>query len=87
VRQTNAIIRAVAARPDSIAFLLWGRAAQTKRSLIGERHVVIKSNHPSGLSARRGATPFIKSRSFSRANDDLEALGGAAIDWSLTATG
>jgi uracil-DNA glycosylase len=84
---TDAIIRAVAARPDPIAFLLWGRAAQTKRSLIGERHVVIKSNHPSGLSARRGATPFIKSRSFSRANDDLEALGGAAIDWSLTATG
>jgi uracil-DNA glycosylase len=83
---TDAIIRAVAARPDPIAFLLWGRAARGKRSLIGDRHVVVESSHPSGLSAHRGAMPFIGSRPFSRASRHLEALDGAAIDWRLTAS-
>jgi uracil-DNA glycosylase len=82
---TDAIIRAVASRPDPIAFLLWGRAAQKKRPGIAERHVVIESSHPSGLSANRGATPFIGSKPFSRASRHLEALDGAAIDWRLTA--
>jgi uracil-DNA glycosylase len=84
---TTAIIRAVAARPDRIAFLLWGRAAQMKRPLIGEGHVVIESSHPSGLSARRGATPFIGSRPFSRANGEVEAVGRPAIDWHLAPAG
>lgn len=82
---TDAIIRAVAARPKPIAFLLWGRPAQRKRPLIGDRHVVIESNHPSPLSATRGAKPFCRSRPFSKANTGLVALGRDPIDWSLTA--
>ena len=82
---TDAIIRAVAARPDPIVFLLWGRFAQQKRSLIDERHVVIESSHPSGLSARRGATPFIGSRPFSKANARLDEAQGP-IDWRLAGT-
>jgi uracil-DNA glycosylase len=82
---TDAIIRAVAARPDPMAFLLWGRAAQRKRPPIADRHVVIESSHPPGLSAHRGATPFIGSKPFSRASRHLAALAGPAIDWRLTA--
>jgi uracil-DNA glycosylase len=81
---TDAIIRAVAARPDPIAFLLWGPPAQKKRPLIDERHIVIESNHPSPLSATRGATPFIGSRPFNDCNSLFEALGRDPIDWSLT---
>jgi uracil-DNA glycosylase len=81
---TDAVIRAVAARPDPIAFLLWGRAAQKKRSLIDERHVVIESSHPSPLSATRGTTPFVGSKPFSSANVRLQALSREPIDWPLT---
>jgi uracil-DNA glycosylase len=80
---TDAIIRVVAARPDPIAFLLWGRPAQQKRSLIDERHVVIESGHPSPLSATRGATPFRGSKPFSNANARLAELVLQPIDWSL----
>ena len=81
---TDAIIRAVAARPDPIVFLLWGRFAQQKRSLIDQRHIVIESNHPSPLSANRRPTPFMGSRPFSRASGQLAVLVGKPIDWSLT---
>jgi uracil-DNA glycosylase len=83
---TDAIIRTVAARPDPIAFLLWGRAAQKKRRLLEERHVVIESNHPSGLSARRGPTPFIGSKPFSTANARIRPIRQVLIDWRLTGT-
>lgn len=81
---TDAIIRAVAARPDPIAFLLWGRFAQQKRSLIDPRHVVIESNHPSPLAANRPPTPFVGSRPFSSANARLKAMGEKPIEWNLT---
>jgi uracil-DNA glycosylase len=81
---TDAIIRAVAAQPDPIAFLLWGRPARKARSLIRDRHVVIESSHPSPLSATRSPTPFIGSRPFNDCNSRLEALGQDPIDWSLT---
>ncbi len=81
---TDAIIRAVAARPDPIVFLLWGRFAQQKRSLIDQRHIVIESNHPAPRSASRLPTPFVGSKPFSRANARLKSLGQGRIDWSLT---
>ena len=79
---TDAIIRAVAARPDPIAFLLWGRSAQRKVSLIGGPHIVIESNHPSPLSATRGPRPFRGTNPFSRANSRLTGLGQPPVDWS-----
>jgi uracil-DNA glycosylase len=78
---TDAIISAVNARPEPVAFLLWGQPARRKVPLIEARHVVIESSHPSPLSATRGSLPFRGSRPFSRANAEL---GRRAIDWRLT---
>jgi uracil-DNA glycosylase len=80
---TDAVIRAVSASPDPVAFLLWGAPAQAKGDLIDDRHVVLMSNHPSPLSATRPPTPFRGSRPFSTANARLAALRRTPIDWSL----
>ncbi|MCW2927429.1 MAG: ung [Thermoleophilia bacterium] len=78
---TDAAIRVLAARPAGVAFMLWGRHAQAKASMIDDaRHLVIASAHPSPLSARTG---FFGSRPFSRVNAWLESRGVAPIDWSL----
>ncbi len=73
---TDALIAAVAARsPRPAVFLLWGKRAAAKRSIVEKndkngRHSVIISAHPSPLSATRG---FFGSRPFSRAE---QFLGG-----------
>lgn len=82
---SDAAVAAVAARPDPSVFILWGSHAQAKAARIpglqGEGpHLVIKSPHPSPLSAYRG---FFGSRPFSRANAFLGAQGRGAIDWRL----
>ena len=82
---TDACVAAVAQRAEPSVFLLWGSHAQKKASRIAElneptRHCVIRSPHPSPLSAHRG---FFGSRPFSRANAFLEECGRGAIDWSL----
>ncbi len=76
---TDAVIRAVNDKPGGVAFMLWGKDAGHKEKLIdGHRHAVIKSSHPSPLSARRG---FLKSSPFSEANNELTRLGRDTIDW------
>ena len=82
---TDAIVRAVAARTDPAAFLLWGNHAQRKAGFIrdvaqGGRHLVLKAPHPSPLSARTG---WFGSRHFSRTNAFLARNGRGEIDWSL----
>lgn len=77
---TDAVIRAVSARPRPAVFVLWGAYAQKKRALIDARHPVIESPHPSPLSARKG---FFGSRPFSRVNGELRALGRPGIEWCL----
>lgn len=78
---TDAVIRAVSAKPEPVVFLLWGRYAQKKEKLIDtERHVVLKGVHPSPLSASQG---FFGSRPFSRTNEALEERGREPIDWTL----
>ena len=84
-RLTDAIVRAVAARPDPVVFMLWGAPAQKKASFVpsiddGGRHLVLKAPHPSPLSAYKG---FLGCRHFSRANAFLEANGRQPIDWRL----
>ena len=65
---TDALIAQVSASPRPVAFMLWGAAAQKKRSLIDEsHHLVLCANHPSPLSALRGPDPFIGCGHFSRA--------------------
>jgi uracil-DNA glycosylase len=80
-RFTDQVIGAVSAKRERVVFILWGRFARQKRSLIDTSvHAVIESAHPSPLSAHNG---FIGSRPFSRANAALAEAGRSPIDWSL----
>jgi uracil-DNA glycosylase len=81
---TDAAITAVNDLPRPVVFLLWGAYAQKKTKLIDEgRHVVLKSAHPSPLSAANG---FFGSKPFSKINDALKKLGQTPIDWRLSET-
>lgn len=75
---TDAVIRHVSERPH-VAFVLWGRPAQSKARLTDSRHLVLQSAHPSPLSARRG---FFGSRPFSAVNEYLTRNGSKPIDWN-----
>lgn len=80
---TDALIRAVSAHTRPVVFVLWGAPAQKKVALIDEtRHVILRSPHPSPLSARTG---FFGSKPFSRANAALRDAGEREIDWRLPA--
>ena len=60
---TDAVIRAVSKKPERVVFVLWGSHAHKKEPLIdGERHTILKSAHPSPLSAKKffGSKPFSK---------------------------
>lgn len=77
---TDAVISAVNRRAEPVIFVLWGGHAAAKEKLIdAERHVVIKSAHPSPLSASRG---FLGSRPYSKINEALAKLGHAPIKWT-----
>jgi uracil-DNA glycosylase len=77
---TDAVIRALDARPEPVVFVLWGNYAQKKGRLIdSRRHPVIAGAHPSPLSAKK----FFGSRPFSAVNDALKRLGEPPIDWQL----
>lgn len=81
---TDAALRAVNARTTPVVFLLWGAYAQKKIPLIDEkRHVIIKSAHPSPLSAASG---FFGSKPFSKVNAELLDAGEEPIDWKLPET-
>lgn len=80
---TDAAIDALNREREGIVFMLWGSYAQKKGQLIDTRkHRVLKSVHPSPLSAHRG---FIGCGHFSAANQYLTEQGQAPIDWSLPA--
>ncbi|WP_283582567.1 uracil-DNA glycosylase [Ligilactobacillus hohenheimensis] len=82
-RLTDVAIHQLSERPKPVVFILWGRAAQNKMTLIDQtRNIVIKSAHPSPLSASRG---FFGSRPFSKTNAALTAMGEEPIDWQLPA--
>lgn len=84
-RFTDAVVRLVAARDSPAVFMLWGAYAQRKAAFVdGTRHCVIRSAHPSPLSAHNG---FFGSRPFSRANAFLAEHGLPPIDWRLQAAG
>lgn len=78
---TDAVIKAVSDGPERVVFVLWGSHAQKKEALIdATRHAVIKSVHPSPLSANGG---FFGSRPFSKVNAALESMGREPMDWTL----
>ncbi|MGD7042901.1 uracil-DNA glycosylase [Jeotgalibacillus proteolyticus] len=78
---TNEIISLIGSREEPAVFILWGKPAESKRSLINEEiHCVLTAPHPSPLSASRG---FFGSSPFSKANAFLREKGIAEVDWSL----
>ncbi len=78
---TNKIISLLNEKTEPIVFILWGNNAQTKQSLLTNPiHHIIKSVHPSPLSAHRG---FFNSRPFSNANNFLVSVGKSPIDWQI----
>lgn len=78
---TDAAIDALNRERDGLVFMLWGSHAQKKGQLIdASRHLVLRSVHPSPLSAHRG---FLGCGHFAQANAYLEAEGQAPITWSL----
>lgn len=80
-RFTDAIMMKLNERDEPLVFILWGSYAQQKGAFIDRRrHMVIRSPHPSPLSAHRG---FLGSRPFSQTNDFLREQGLGPIDWAL----
>lgn len=78
---TDQIITRLNQREKPVVFILWGANAQAKEKLItSRRHLIIKSPHPSPLSAHRG---FFGSKPFSRANLFLQEIGSPEIDWQI----
>ena len=78
---TDSVIRAVSEKSSPVVFVLWGKPAQKKKSLVDTtRHCVIESPHPSPLSAYRG---FFGSKPFSRVNDALTKTDQTSIQWQL----
>lgn len=80
---TDEIINQLNSHKRDIVFMLWGSFAQKKAAMIdSSKHLVLKSAHPSPLSAHRG---FMGCGHFSTANAFLESRGIEPIDWQIPA--
>ncbi|MCI9081962.1 MAG: uracil-DNA glycosylase [Lachnospiraceae bacterium] len=78
---TDAIIAAVNKQERPVVYMLWGKPAQSKISMLNNpRHLILKAPHPSPLSAYRG---FFGCRHFSKANEFLKENGAEPIDWQI----
>ncbi len=78
---TNKVIEVLNKKESPIVFILWGNNAISKTALItNPKHLIIKSVHPSPLSANRG---FFGSRPFSKTNDFLIKTNQTPIDWQI----
>ena len=76
---TSEILKVVDRINDNCVFILWGSYAQKKGDFINqEKHLVLKSPHPSPLSAHRG---FFGSKPFSKTNNFLSEKNLATINW------
>lgn len=78
---TNKIISVLNTKETPIVFILWGNNAISKTELItNPKHLIIKSVHPSPLSASRG---FFGSKPFSKTNEFLISTNQSPIDWQI----
>lgn len=78
---TDRVITSLNEKEKPIIFILWGNNAISKEKLItNKKHLILKSVHPSPLSASRG---FFGSRPFSKANEFLKSTGQTPIDWQI----
>ena len=79
---TDAILKHINRKEDPVIFLLWGGHAAKKIPLIdSDKHIIIKSPHPSPLSAYRG---FFGSKPFSQINDILQKNNIPTINWQIS---
>ncbi|MFC2113133.1 uracil-DNA glycosylase [Bacteroidota bacterium] len=79
---TDTVIRKISDTREGIVFILWGRYAQAKESLIdATRHHVLKAAHPSPFSAHSG---FFGCRHFSKTNEILQSLDLEPVNWTLS---
>ena len=79
---TDAVIQKLSNERKNLVFLLWGKYAQNKSSLINYEngHLILKAPHPSPFSAYTG---FFGCKHFSKANNFLLEKGVETIDWNL----
>ncbi len=78
---TDCVIHLLNAQREGLVFVLWGSAAGRKSAMIDDgKHLVLRSPHPSPLSAYRG---FFGCRHFSRINQHLVERGGSPSDWQI----
>lgn len=76
---TTAVISYLNLERDNLVFLLWGRDARNKKSLIdNKRHLILEAPHPSPLSAYNG---FFGCKHFSKCNEYLLKHGKQPIEW------
>jgi len=76
---TDAVIRILAQNRKHVVYMLWGSFAQKKAEFVdAQNNLILKSAHPSPLSAYRG---FFGNHHFSRANEYLIANGETPINW------
>ncbi|GMT20031.1 hypothetical protein PFISCL1PPCAC_11328 [Pristionchus fissidentatus] len=76
---TDRIISTVSKEREGVVFLLWGGFAHKKENLVDKKkHVIIKTAHPSPLSARH----FMGCKCFSKVNEHLKELGKEPINWA-----
>lgn len=82
-RFTDRVVERLASQREGLAFVLWGASAAQKAAAIDlDRHLVVRSPHPSPYSAASG---FFGSRPFSRINAWFEKRGEPPVDWRLPA--
>ncbi len=78
-RFTDEVVRLISERCNGVVFMLWGASAGRKAEMIdSQRHLILRSAHPSPLSASRG---FFGNHHFTLANDYLRRLGKTPIEW------
>ncbi len=78
---TDAVIRVVNEQDRPIVYMLWGKPAQSKITMLNNpKHLILTAPHPSPLSAYRG---FFGCKHFSKANEFLQANGLEPIDWQI----
>jgi uracil-DNA glycosylase len=78
---TDAVIKKISEAKEHVVFILWGKFAQSKETMIdASKHLILKAAHPSPLSAYNG---FFGCKHFSKTNSWLQQYGINTIDWSV----
>lgn len=85
---TDMILKEASQSPGPMVFMLWGAHAQRSAAAAGivgsqGRHLVLRANHPSPLSARRPPQPFLGCGHFRQANDFLQTQAAGGIRWAF----